>query len=44
VEEDKPASEQGYYLHPEAFGQPASKGIGAAKTMGTPEHAGLTSR
>ena len=29
VEEDKPASEQGYYLHPEAFGQPASKGIAA---------------
>jgi hypothetical protein len=30
VEEDKPASEQGYYLHPEAFGQPASKSVAAA--------------
>ena len=30
VEEEKPADERGYYLHPEAFGQPASKGIIAA--------------
>jgi trimeric autotransporter adhesin len=30
VEEDKPATEQGYYLHPEAFGQPASKSVQAA--------------
>jgi trimeric autotransporter adhesin len=30
VEEDKPAAEQGYYLHPEVFGQPASKSIQAA--------------
>jgi hypothetical protein len=30
TEEDKPAAEQGYYLHPEVFGQPASKGIQAA--------------
>ena len=30
VEEEKPAEEQGYYLHPEAFGQPASKSIAAA--------------
>jgi len=30
VEEDKPAQEQGYYLHPEAFGQPESKSIAAA--------------
>ena len=30
VEEEKPAQEQGYYLHPEAFGQPASKSIAAA--------------
>jgi hypothetical protein len=27
VEVDKPASEQGKYLHPEEFGQPQSKGI-----------------
>lgn len=27
VEEDKPAAERGYYLHPEAFGQPATKGV-----------------
>jgi trimeric autotransporter adhesin len=31
VEEDKPSVEQGYYLHPEAFGQPASKSIQAAR-------------
>ena len=30
VEEDKPAAEQGYYLHPEVFGQPASKSVQAA--------------
>jgi hypothetical protein len=30
VEEDKTAQEQGYYLHPEVFGQPESKGISAA--------------
>ena len=27
VEEDKAANERGYYLHPDAFGQPQSKGI-----------------
>ncbi len=27
VEEDKPASEQGTYLHPDAYDQPASKGV-----------------
>jgi len=27
VEEDKPASEQGKYLHPEAFNQPAEKAV-----------------
>jgi hypothetical protein len=27
VEEDKTANERGYYLHPDAFGQPQSKGI-----------------
>ena len=31
VEEDKPASEQGYYLHPEVFGQPESRGIATAR-------------
>jgi len=30
VEEAKPSSEQGYYLHPEVFGQPASRSIAAA--------------
>jgi len=30
VEEDKPVAEQGYYLHPEAFGQPASKSVQTA--------------
>ena len=30
TEEEKPAAEQGYYLHPEVFGQPASKSIQAA--------------
>jgi hypothetical protein len=30
VEEDKSASERGYYLHPDAFGQPPSKGIETA--------------
>jgi len=27
VEEDKPAAQRGYYLHPELFGQPKEKGI-----------------
>ncbi len=27
VEEEKPATEQGYYLHPDAFGLPAERGI-----------------
>jgi hypothetical protein len=27
VEDDKPAKEQGTYLHPEAHGQPKSKGV-----------------
>jgi len=30
VEEDKALSEQGYYLHPEVFGQPESKNISTA--------------
>ena len=30
VEEDKAAGEQGYYLHPEVFGQPESKSISVA--------------
>jgi hypothetical protein len=29
VEEEKPEDEQGYYLHPEVYGQPESQGIGA---------------
>lgn len=32
VEEDKPREEQGYYLHPELFGQPAAKSINAVRT------------
>ena len=32
VEEDKPAAEQGYYLHPEVYGQPTSKGIASLRT------------
>jgi hypothetical protein len=35
VEEDKTAQEQGYYLHPEVFGQPESKSISAA-SMASP--------
>ena len=31
VEEDKAVGEQGYYLHPEVFGQPESKSVSAAK-------------
>lgn len=31
VEEDKSARERGFYLHPEAFGQPESKSIAAAQ-------------
>ncbi len=27
VEEDKPESEQGSYLHPELYGQPEQKGL-----------------
>ena len=27
VEEDKPAKERGYYLHPELYGQPEENGI-----------------
>lgn len=38
VEEDKPAAEQGHYLHPDAFGQPESKSITAARK----EHTSLS--
>jgi len=27
VEEDKPSAEQGYYIHPQLYGQPEEKGI-----------------
>jgi hypothetical protein len=27
VEEDKPAKERGYYLHPDVYGQPEENGI-----------------
>jgi hypothetical protein len=42
VEEDKPAGERGYYLHPEVFGQPASKGIVAAGRSGANSEAVAT--
>jgi hypothetical protein len=39
VEEDKGVGEQGYYLHPEVFGQPESKGISAAwKSTAVPQN------
>ena len=46
TEEDKPAAEQGYYLHPEVFGQPASKSIQAAsqKASGTEQLAKMTNQ
>ena len=31
VEEEKPAAEQGYYLHPDAYGQPEEKGVAWAR-------------
>jgi trimeric autotransporter adhesin len=38
VEEEKPASEQGYYLHPEVFGQPESRGIASEQiTLAAPD-------
>jgi len=40
VEEDKPAAEQGYYLHPEAFGQPAYKSITALEEQARGQKAG----
>jgi hypothetical protein len=36
TEEEKPASERGYYLHPELFDQPESKGIMAAHEPDAP--------
>jgi trimeric autotransporter adhesin len=36
VEEEKPVGEQGYYLHPEVFGQPESKGIHTAAQKAAP--------
>jgi len=38
VEEDKPQDERGYFLHPEAFGEPDSKGIAAAKRVADSRH------
>jgi hypothetical protein len=31
VEEEKPAEEQGYYLHPELYGEPEELGIGRTR-------------
>jgi hypothetical protein len=45
VEEVKPPAEQGYYLHPEAFGQPATKSVAAAnKPAPAAGAAGVNSR
>jgi hypothetical protein len=46
TEEAKPAEEQGYYLHPEVFGQPASRNIQAAsqKASGTDQFARLSNQ
>jgi hypothetical protein len=34
VEEEKPGSERGYYLHPELFGQPEQKNVQWARHPG----------
>jgi hypothetical protein len=31
VEQEKPANERGYYIHPELYGQPEEKGIAWAR-------------
>lgn len=36
VEEEKSPTERGYYLHPEAFGQPRSRGLAALEASKTP--------
>ena len=33
IEEEKPEKERGYYLHPDAFGQPKEKGINWAQNL-----------
>ena len=38
VEENKEAGEQGYYLHPEVFGQPESKSVSAAHKAAPSSH------
>ena len=43
VEEEKPAQERGTYLNPEAFGQPAKKGVNHARhSASTPQTEGET--
>jgi len=44
TEEDKPTDEQGYYLHPELFGQPVSRSVSAARAPATATATHLTSR
>jgi hypothetical protein len=39
VEEEKPQNERGHYLHPEAYGQPQSKGIETSRAV-TRQHGG----
>ena len=36
VEEDKPAEQRGYYLHPELFGAPKEKSIASAPHPAAP--------
>jgi len=36
VEEDKPGNERGFYLHPEAFGQPKEKGVDGQRRPSPP--------
>ncbi len=37
VEQDKPVAERGYYLHPELFGQPESRGISYVRKLAAEE-------
>lgn len=39
VEEEKPARQRGYYLHPELYGQPADKSIDSARHPETAKRA-----
>ena len=43
VEQDKPDTERGYFLHPEAYGQPKEKGIEYAHRAPEP-HRSITAQ